>query len=186
MDGAVWNPALASSGLKCILQFHYGEVYSIVECCRSVNGENIRMPEVQTVQSEKVAKPAIRVGQFNGALSRFQVSAYTDLVYANVPKNVAHKIAADFGSDLGKLMATDERFAATIGKANKSGESRIKLTGGAKVTTSRAMSTIRVAQQVDALYQEGLLASRDMPVLSDTLIEYREDCIKWAGEQTWS
>jgi hypothetical protein len=138
-----------------------------------------------TVNAQVEQVKAIVAGRFNGALSRFQVSAYTDLVHAGLNKGTAHKIASDFGSDLGKLMATDEKFAATIGKANKNGESRIKLSGGAKVTTSRAMSIIRVAQVTDGLYMEGLLAERTVPQLSDTLQEYVAESDIWANEQTW-
>lgn len=128
----------------------------------------------------------IRIGEFHGALSRFQVGAFNDLLGAKVPHKIAHKIATDFGSDLGRLMSTDAEFRAKVGKADKNGNSRIALSGGAKITSSRAMSTVRVAQQVDNLYMEGLLASRSLPEMSKTLREYYTDCETWAGLQIWA
>lgn len=143
------------------------------------------MNESTVVSAQIEQVKSIIAGRFNGALSAFQKTAYTDLVHAGLSKGAAHKIASDFGSDLGKLMATDEKFAAKVGKANTSGNSRITLSGGASVATSRAMSTVRVSQQMDMLFKEGLIAERKLPQLSETLTEYVNDSEQWAEEQTW-
>jgi len=132
-------------------------------------------PEVKT----------IRPGHFAGALSRFQVSAFGDLFRGGFSKQVSHKIATDFGSDLGRLMATDSEFSSKISKANKEGESRIKLSGGGKIKSSYAMSIIRTCQVIDGLYVEGLIEDRKVPVLTEKLSEYVETCKTWASEQNW-
>jgi hypothetical protein len=143
----------------------------------------VQTPNAPTTPEVKVV--VIRPGQFAGALSRFQVSAFGDLFHGGFSKQVSHKIASDFGSDLGRLMSTDSEFASKIGKANKDGESRIKLSGGGKIKSSYAMSIIRTCQVVDGLYMEGLIESRKVPIMTEKLADYVKDCETWAAGQTW-
>ena len=139
-------------------------------------------PVTQTPTPE--VKP-IRHGHFNGALSRFQVSAFGDLFHGGFSKEVAHKIASDYGSDLGRLMASDSEFASKISKANKEGESKISLSGKGKIKNSFAMAIIRACQVIDGLYMESLIEHRKVPQLTERLADYVTDCEKWAAGQVW-
>jgi hypothetical protein len=100
----------------------------------------------------------VKVGQFSGNLSSFMRNAYGDLVCFGLPKRVAHTVASDFGSDLGKAMQTDGKLNAKVQKAKEDGESGFKLSGktGSYYQTP-AMSIVRVAQQLDALKKEKLI-----------------------------
>ena len=129
---------------------------------------------------------AIKVGQFNGALCRFQVSAFGSFRRAGFSPEVSHKMAFDFGSDLGNLMATDADMNAKVSKCKKDGTSEISLTGKSNVITSRTMSVLRVCQVIDSLCsKEKLLSKRLIPELSENLREYVSDCEKWAALQEW-
>lgn len=128
----------------------------------------------------------IIVGKFAGAFSRFQLGAFNDLIWCQVPRRVAHKIATDFGSDFGRLMATDAEFAAKVGKADKNGNSKLTVSGGGKISTSRTMSIVRVSQQIYNLNKEGLIVARELPQLSKTLAEYYQECVDWVETQNWA
>ena len=133
----------------------------------------------------------IRCGDFSGAFSRFQVACYGDLKLAGFSAEVSHKVAFDYGSDIGNAIrnATDDGLASKIGKAKKDGESRITISGGGTTKTSRAMSLYRLVQQVDSLFREGLINSRRIDgkdMLSDNLSDYVADCETWASEREFA
>lgn len=129
---------------------------------------------------------AIKVGQFNGALCRFQVSAFGSFRRAGFSPEVSHKMAFDFGSDLGNLMATDAELSAKVSKCKKDERSEITLSGKGSVATSKCMSILRVCQVVDGLCsKEKLLAKRLIPELSENLREYITKCEAWCVEQDW-
>ena len=128
---------------------------------------------------------SVIAGKFNGSLSRFQLGAFNDLIWCKVDRGTAHKIASDFGSDLGRLMSTDAEFAAKVSKADKNGNSKIALSGGGKVGTTRTMSIVRLSQQMYNLYKEGLISDRELPRMTSSLTEYFNECEEWAKEQTW-
>jgi len=103
------------------------------------------------------------IGKFSGSQSMFMRNAYGDLVCFGLPKRVAHQVACDFGSDLGKAMQTDGKLNAKVTKAKEDGESGFKLsgkTGGYHMTP--AMSLVRVAQQLDTLKKEKLIENGDV------------------------
>ena len=63
----------------------------------------------------------IRCGDFSGAFSRFQVACYGDLKLAGFSAEVSHKVAFDYGSDIGNAIrnASDDGLASKIGKAKR-------------------------------------------------------------------
>jgi len=151
------------------------------------------MNETNTLPTSEQAtnKPVvIRCGDFSGAFSRFQVACFGDLRLAGFTPAVSHKVAFDYGSDIGNAIrnATDDGLASKIGKAKKDGESRITISGGGTTKTSRAMSLYRLVQQVDSLFREGLIASRKLTTeqLAENLQEYIEDCETWASEREFA
>lgn len=147
------------------------------------------MSNTTTVQPDTtvVAKPAIKLGHFTGTFQQFQLHAFWLMVHAGIVRKAAHKIANDYASDFGRLMATNAEFASKVGKQRKKGdgESKITISGGAYIKTSRAMSVIRACQQIDALYMESLLNERLLPKLTADLQDYLAECEEWAAEQTW-
>ena len=143
-----------------------------------------------TTTETPTVKPTIKLAYFNGAFSKFQSSAYGELVRAGLSKQAAHKVANDFGSNIGDAMKnadSNKGIATSVGKAKKEGESRIKISGSGMTTTSYAMSLIRVVQTVDGLFEEGLLDTREVAIssLSDNLQHYVANCNRWADEQNW-
>lgn len=144
------------------------------------------MQTTQVIDKTVEIKP-IKLGEFHGAFSRFQTSCYYDLIAAGLTKQTSHKIAGDYGSDIGNAIrnASDDGLTSKIGKAKKNGDSRISISGGGMTRTSRTMSIYRVAQQLDNLYMEGLLASRkiDDERLSKVLREYLAECDEWVQTQ---
>lgn len=134
------------------------------------------------------AKKTVVLGKFNGALGGFQASAFLDLKAGGFEPEVAHKIAFDYGSDLGNAIrnAGDDGLASKVAKAKKGGDSRISVSGGGSTKTSRSMSVIRLCQQLDNLYKENLLPSRKVEAMSETLTEYITDCEAWASEQEFA
>lgn len=128
----------------------------------------------------------IILGKFSGALSRFQLTAYNDLLEVKLPAKVAHKVAMDFGSDLGRLMASDADFKSKVGKADKHGNSRINISGGGKIATYRSMSVVRLSQQLGTLADEDLVESADITlVMSSNLADYIKDCEAWAKDRVF-
>lgn len=99
-----------------------------------------------------------KVGEFTGALSQFSRNVYGDLVCFGLPKRVAHAVALDYASDLGKAMQTDGKLASKVQKAKEDGESGFKLSGKTgEYRLTPAMSLGRVAQQLDGLKKEKLI-----------------------------
>ena len=149
--------------------------------------ETNTLPTSATEQAKPVV---IRCGDFSGAFSRFQVACFGDLRLAGFSAEVSHKVAFDYGSDIGNAIrnATDDGLASKIGKAKKDGESRITISGGGTTKTSRAMSLYRLVQQVDSLFREGLINSRKLTTeqLAENLQEYIEDCETWASEREFA
>lgn len=104
-----------------------------------------------------------KVGQFVGALSQFARNVYGDLVCFGLPKRVAHAVALDYASDLGKAMQTDGKLASKVAKAKEDGESGFKLSGKTgEYRLTPAMSLGRVAQQLDGLKKEKLIDNGDV------------------------
>jgi hypothetical protein len=131
---------------------------------------------------------AIIPGKFTGAFCRWQGTAFASLVHAGISNHVAHKVCMDLSSDIGRVLAQDQKgtYSMKVSKADKDGARKIGLLGKAAVTSSHAMSLIFVCQTMDSLFTESLLASRRLPELSDTLSDYSQECEKWANEQHWS
>ena len=132
-----------------------------------------------------IAKESVKPGLFNGMLKQWQYSAYASLIHAGIAIQVAHKIALDYASDIGRAMSKDGKFRSKIGKLNDDGERSIALAGKSVVKTSDSMSIVYVCQTLDILYTEELLGTRKLPKLSDGLQEYVDGCQKWADEQKW-
>lgn len=139
----------------------------------------VKNPIVEVKLSED---KAIHLGKFKGAFCKFQTAAYGDLVRGGIDKPVAHKVAMDYASDIGRACATDGKFASAVGKA-KEGQSRLKISGSSLISTTRTMSVVRVAQAIGDLADEGLLASRELPPLNDNLCDYLDDCATWCASE---
>lgn len=139
----------------------------------------------QTTTTVETAKPEvvkeIILGKFPGAFGQFQGAAFTDLKAAGMDAKVAHKVAQDYGSDIGNAMRNGTEFGTKVAKAKKTGDARISLNGKGETQTSRTMSIIRLCQQTENLYNEGLVKSRhvDFDNMTKTLIEYFESCEQW-------
>lgn len=146
------------------------------------------MPTIEHTQTEPVK--TVILGKFQGAFGGFQQSAFVDLKAAGFTPEVAHKVAFDYGSDIGNAIrnAKDDSLATKVAKAKKGGESRITLSGGGSVQTSRAMSLIRLCQQLANLKKEALINTLqvDEDRLDKNLVEYLDDCQTWASEQTFA
>lgn len=100
----------------------------------------------------------VKIGEFTGALSSFARNVYGDLVCFGLPKRVAHAVALDYASDLGKAMQLDGKLASKVAKAKEDGESGFKLSGKTgEYRLTPAMSLGRVAQQLDGLKKEKLI-----------------------------
>lgn len=127
----------------------------------------------------------IIVGLFTGLLKQWQSVAFGDLVHAGVDKQVSHKICADYGADLGRAMSTDGKFKSKIGKLDDDGNRKIGMAGKASIQTSNSMSIVYIAQTMDTLFKEELLATRKLPQLSPELEEYVTSCQEWCLEQDW-
>lgn len=140
------------------------------------------------VQTEEIVK--IRLGEFRGAFGGFQSSAFIDLKAAGLEPKIAHKIAFDYGSDVGNAIrnAGDDGLATKVAKAKKGGESRISLSGGGSTMTSRSMSLIRLAQLLAGMKKETLIASAEIDEdnLPQKFTEYLSECAEWADAQTFA
>lgn len=140
--------------------------------------------------TEQTPQTKIILGKFPGFLGGFQSSAFIDLKAAGFDQETAHKIALDYGADLGNAIrnAGDAGLTSKIAKAKKSGESRITLGGGGATTTSRCMSVIRLCQQQEGLYKEDLVKSRkvDLDTLSTNLREYVDICDLWVEKNEFA
>jgi len=130
-------------------------------------------------------KESIKPGLVNGMLKQWQYAAYSSLTHAGVESKVAHKIALDYASDIGRAMSKDGKFKSKIGKLSDDGDRSIALAGKSYIKTSNSMSMVYVAQTLDTLFVEGLLGTRQLPELSDELQDYVEDCNEWAAKQDW-
>lgn len=146
---------------------------------------NTNTNTVATVEAPK----AIILGRFPGAFGKFQDAAFVDLKACGLKPEIAHKVAQDYGADIGNAMRNGTDFGTKVSKAKKDGESRINLSGKGETQTSRTMSIIRVCQVIDGLYsKEGLLKSRDVDFesLNKSLREYLSECETWAKAQTFA
>lgn len=144
---------------------------------------------IETPSAEQVSPKAIILGKFGGAFSNFQVSCFHDLKLAGFSAEVAHKVAFDYGSDLGNAFkAGDASLTSKVKKAKDGGESRITIAGGGSVMTSRTMSLYRVCQVTESLYKEKLVHTREIEqtLLAKTIREYIAECEQWAADKTFA
>ena len=146
---------------------------------------------MNTATDNTTTAPAIVLnpGQFNGALSKFQVAAYGSMVRFGLDKHIAHKVAQDFGADMGNAMRNDDKFAAKVGKAKKDGDSVIKFSGKGSTLMTNSMSVVRTAQVIEGLADEEIISGS--PVLSQmvwsaNVADYIEDAELWAKSVEWS
>jgi hypothetical protein len=133
---------------------------------------------------EATVKTATLFGKFNGNLSRLQTEAFGDMRRFGLSEGAAHKVAMDFASDYGRLMATEPDFAAKVGKANKDGNATLKVVVSGKIAVTRSMSSIRTYEQLHALKKEGLITEtpkHDELSLNENVENYIRDCESWAA-----
>lgn len=130
---------------------------------------------------------AIIIGMFGGMLSGFQKVVFRDLKAAGFETKVAHKIAIDYGSQLGLAMKNDENIKTKVGKANSDGEARMSASFHDKLKMHDAMALYRVVQTVDGLVKEQLVNDYTIDGLNLTsrLKYYISQCEQWALAQTW-
>ena len=144
---------------------------------------------VETTQTTTQVRPIV-LGEFHGAFSRFQTTAYGDLKRAGIASEVSHKVASDFGADIGNAIrnAEDDSLTAKVGKAKKDGEARIRLSGSGITRTKGSMSLIRLVQVTDGLFDETLVSTRkvDTSNLGKSLTAYFNECVEWAKSQTFT
>ena len=151
------------------------------------------MNTTQDTSAPVAASKAIVIGKFPGAFGNFQSSAFYDLKAAGLKEVICHKVAFDYGSDLGNAIrnAKDDGLSSKVAKAKTNGDARISISGGGVTKTSRAMSLIRLAQQLDGLYKEKLVKSRhideeNLTTGEGSLSEYLQECDEWATAQNWA
>ena len=141
------------------------------------------MSTLNETPATETPKNEVKLGFFPGSLGAFQVSAYGSIQRLGLPKAVAHKVAQDFGGDLGNAMRGDAELYGKVAKAKKDGETSIKFSGkGAKQKMTVSMGVVRVAQIMDDLRKENLLASCKFEAkqFGDNIADYLVDCESWA------
>ncbi|SRR6266516_2228103 len=148
-------------------------------------------PSVTSLLTEAV-KPKettkIVLGRFSGMLAGFQVVVFRDLKFAGFNAKAAHKIAIDYGSQLGLAMRNDENIKTAVGKANKnSGIAKLSASFHDKLILHNAMAIYRIVQSVEALYKENLVTEYSIVglKLASRLQEYVSECQLWADTQSW-
>ena len=143
------------------------------------------MTQIESTQAQK----SIKAGKFNGALASFALGAYNYLLAFGVERGVAHKLANDYASDIGRGMSENLEIASKVGKAKKDGESVVTFSGKTHaVRQTPAMSLIRLCTLLDKGKEESFLAKR--PTLSElALTEPLAECLanatEWASAQSW-
>lgn len=146
------------------------------------------------IQSSNVVVPApdkkaIKLGLFPGAFGGFQRAFWHLMLASGIEKITAHKIAVDFGADLGRVMRADADVAATVSKANKNNESYLKLSGRSiRVANSPAMEVNRICVLAEALFNEKLVTKRTLPapeVLQERIRDYIAECDNWAADNVF-
>lgn len=138
-------------------------------------------------QTSEVSPKAMEIvaGHFSGMLGSFQLNAFNTMIACEVSRRIAHKIATDYGSDIGRMMRTSDELSSKVAKANKLGESKLSIKGSGKLLTTYSMSFVRVCQQMHELHKEGLIATKELPELSKDLRIYAEESEAWTLTQTW-
>ena len=139
----------------------------------------VKNPIVEVKLSED---SVIHLGQYKGAFCKLQTSAYGDLVQGGLEKPIAHKVAMDYGSDIGRACATDGTFRTKVNAA-KEGKGRLQFKGSSMVQFTNTMAVIRVAQVIATLADESLVASRELPPLNKELVEYLTKCAEWCNAE---
>lgn len=128
----------------------------------------------EATTTEKAQAGKMRVGVFSGAHGAFGHSAFLDLLYAGFSKRQAQLMAMDYLADLGNAMKNDADLASRVGKANKEGQTRIRISGkSGKTLMTRVMAIVRIAQTLDSLHKEGIYSRMmEKDRLADTLKDY--------------
>jgi hypothetical protein len=145
----------------------------------------------QELQSTTTVKPspAIEAGKFNGHLASFALGAFNYLLAFKVSREVAHKIAMDYASDIGRGMSENLEIVSAVGKAKKNGESVVSFSGKTHaVTQTFSMSLIRVCILIEKCHAEKFFDKRpelDTLPLTDNLADYLAEAKAWASRQTW-
>lgn len=141
----------------------------------------------QPATSNTTAKAKIELGRLTGSFGRFQFSAYGDLKRVGIDAKVAHKVAFDYGADIGNALknANDDKLKTQVGKASKDGNGSIKLSASGYAAMSPAMKLIRIAQVLFSLKAEELVTdcTLDMSTLSKSIKQYVESCEEWASKR---
>lgn len=131
----------------------------------------------------------IEAGKFRGHLASFALGCFNYLLAYHVSREVAHKIASDYASDIGRGMSENLEIISAVGKAKKNGESVVTFSGKTNaVTQTYAMSLVRVCTLQEKLRDEKFFSKRpalaDMPLRAE-LVEYLSDAASWAAMKEW-
>lgn len=144
--------------------------------------------EPQSTTTVKLS-PAVEAGKFNGHLASFALGAFNYLLAFKVSREVAHKIAMDYASDIGRGMSENLEIVSAVGKAKKNGESVVSFSGKTHaVTQTFSMSLIRVCILIEKCHDEKFFGKRpelDSLPLSANLADYLAEAKAWASRQTW-
>ena len=148
------------------------------------------MPTIDTQTQESQSTITYNAGKFNGALASFALGAFNYLLAFHLPREVAHKVSADYASDIGRGMSENLEIVSAVGKAKKSGESIVSFSGKTHaVQQTYAMSLIRVCTLVEKCRDEKFFKSRpkleELPLRVE-LAEYLASSREWAARQKWA
>lgn len=138
------------------------------------------------------AKKPIILGKFPGAFGNFQAAAFTDLKAAGFDARLAHKIALDYGSDIGNAMrngtSKGNDFGTKIAKAKQSGDARVTIGGRGDTQMSNTMALLRVVQVTSSLcLNEKLITSYEInrDTLKSEVKIYLKECEETIADWTW-
>ncbi len=133
--------------------------------------------------SNQNSQNVVSLGKFNGMLAGFALSAYNTVFVCGIPRKVAHKVANDFASALGRAIKEDSEMATKVAKAKKSGE--MKITGKLEASfKDDSASIVRACQILGSLVSEKLTTKYpqiNQASLDRDLVNYLETCEKWAS-----
>lgn len=131
----------------------------------------------------------LKTGYFSGMLAGFQVVVFRDLKYAGLDEMTAHKVAIDYGSQLGLAMRNDDNIKTQVSKANKNGQAKLSASFHDRLTMHNALAVYRVVQTIADLHaKERLITGYEVfgvLKLANRLEVYLKECEEWALAQSW-
>jgi len=154
--------------------------------------ETIPAPGVESTPPPTNKPKAVIIGKFTGMLTPFALDLFHTLNVYGFKRELSHKIANDYMSQLGHAMKTDESLRARIGAIDANGHAGFKAAALKfnKVALHDSSAIAHAAYTLEDLFKAKIVVERanilKMFTFSESISAYITKSQAWCDAQEWT